>query len=96
MRIQLIHGATYMNPGAHSALGPAAPIGLAYLAAALRAVGHSVGVIDAITEAPNRRVRVGRLERLGLSDAEIVARIDPETDAVGITSMFSFQWPLLR
>src|SRR5690606_5309169 len=96
LRIQLIHGATYMNPGALSALGPAAPIGLAYLAAALRAVGHSVGVIDAITEAPNRRVRVGRLERLGLSDAEVVARIDPETDAVGITSMFSFQWPLLR
>jgi anaerobic magnesium-protoporphyrin IX monomethyl ester cyclase len=96
LQIQLIHGPTYMNRGALSALGPAAPIGLAYLAATLRAAGHSVGVIDAIAEAPDRRARVGRLHRLGLSDAEIVSRIDPETRAVGVTSMFSFQWPLLR
>lgn len=96
MRIQLIHGPTYMNPGALSALGPAAPIGLAYLAASLRRAGHSVGVIDAIAEAPNQRTPAGRLERLGLSDDEIIARIDAETGAVGVTSMFSFQWPLLR
>ncbi|MCB9596196.1 MAG: B12-binding domain-containing radical SAM protein [Sandaracinaceae bacterium] len=96
MKIQLIHGPTYLNPGALSSLGPAAPIGLAYVAAALRQEGHSVGVIDAIAEAPEQRTRAGRLDRLGLTDQEVVDRIDPDTDAIGITSMFSFQWPLLR
>ncbi len=85
-----------LNPGALTALRPAPPLGLAYVAAALRKAGHDVGVIDAIGEAPDQIVRQGELTRLGLSDREIVARIEPQTQAVGLANMWSFGWPTVR
>ena len=34
--------------------------------------------------------------RLGLTDEQILARIDPTVGAIAITNMFSFNWPALR
>src|SRR5262245_28634172 len=96
MRIQLIHPPMYVNPGALTALRPAPPLGLAYVAAALRKAGHEIRAIDAIGEAPSLYRRQGKLIRLGLSDGEIVRRIDPDARAVGISNMWSFGWPLVR
>ena len=45
-----------LNPGALTALRPAPPLGLAYVAAALRKAGHDVSVIDA--KAPRQRQAV--------------------------------------
>lgn len=75
------------------------PLGLAYLAAALRERGADVTVIDAVGEAPTR-VRPMRqhehLLRYGLSDEEIVRRVPPDARIIGVTAMFSEEWPLVR
>lgn len=74
------------------------PISLAYLAGYLRALRHDVSVIDAVGEALERGMRsCGRgLLTLGLTPEEIVARIPPGTDLVGVSAMFSVEWPFIR
>jgi len=76
-------------------LGVVLPLGPAYVAAALVRVGHAVAVIDALGEAPLERVVTSHPHLIyhGLSISEIVDRIDPATDAIGISVMFSQQWP---
>jgi anaerobic magnesium-protoporphyrin IX monomethyl ester cyclase len=96
MQIQLIHPPVYVNPAALTALRPAPPLGLAYVAAALRKAGHEVSLIDAVAAAPTQMTREGRVMRLGLTNEQIVARIDPGAQALGITNMWSFSWPAVR
>jgi len=96
VKIQLVHPPVYLNPAALTALRPAPPLGLAYIAAALQRAGHQVSVVDAVAEAPTRHTAEGRVVRLGLSNADIVARIDPTTQAIGITNMWTFSWPAVR
>lgn len=96
MRITLVHPPVYLNIGAQTAHRPCAPIGLAYIAAALEHAGHEVAVVDAVTEAPEQVVPEGRVHRLGLSPAQIAESIDPESRMVGITNMWTFSWPLVR
>ena len=71
------------------------PLSIAYLAASLLEAGHEVDVVDALGEAidhidvsyaPHVRYR-------GLSTAEIVARLKRRPDAIGVTTMFSQDWP---
>ena len=76
---------------------PNPPLGLAYVAAALREAGFEHKVIDATGEAldavspyPDR----GDFMVQGLTLDEIVLRIDPDTDVVGISCMFSTLWPV--
>ncbi len=73
----------------------APPLGLAYVAAALEQAGHALTVIDALGAAPDaaRPAAYPGLTACGLSNDEIVARIPGETDAVGVSVMFSQQWP---
>lgn len=97
MRIQMIHPAIYVNPGALTALRPALPIGLAYITAALEKEGHECHLLDAIAEAPSQRTPDGpKLLRLGLTNEQILDRIDPEADVLAITNMWSFCWPAVR
>lgn len=96
MRIQLIHPPTHVAPGNLQTPRPTQPLGLAYVAAALRNAGHDCVVLDAIGEAPTQMGPAGTLVRLGLTDDEILARVDPSAAALGITNMFSFNWPALR
>lgn len=71
------------------------PLGLAYIAAAVRAAGHDVSVIDALGDAPTRCVPSvhPKLVNWGLTAAEIVARVPAQTRAIGLSVMFSQQWP---
>jgi radical SAM superfamily enzyme YgiQ (UPF0313 family) len=76
---------------------PNPPLGLAYVAGTLRQAGFDYRIVDATGEAldavspyPDREDFLVQ----GLTLDEIVARIDPDTDVVGISCMFSTLWPL--
>src|SRR5438309_3485206 len=83
-----------------SALGQDAvpPLGLAYVAGALRAAGHEVHAVDAVGEAVHQYSRIrwsdGALLH-GLRVDEIVARIDRDTDVIGVSCMFSVEWTIV-
>jgi len=71
------------------------PLGAAYIAAALEAAGHAVTVVDALGEAPLARSPAAHPALLahGLTIAEIVDRLPAEVDGIGVSVMFSQQWP---
>jgi radical SAM superfamily enzyme YgiQ (UPF0313 family) len=96
MVIQLIHPPVYVNPTALAGLRPGPPLGIAYVAAALRDAGHTVSVLDALAAAPEQTTREDGVIRLGLTDEQILARIDPDAQALGLSVMFAFGWPGAR
>jgi len=73
----------------------APPVGLAYIAGALRAAGHAVKVIDSVGEAPEQftPLSYGDGLSIGLTVQEAVDAIPPQTDIVGFSCMFSNGWP---
>lgn len=73
------------------------PLGLAYVAAALRERGHEVQFIDALAEGLDNLKPAAHpaLIYRGLSTEAILARIDPKARALGVSSMFSLEWPHL-
>lgn len=72
------------------------PIGLAYLAAALREAGHRVTIVDAFGEAVERLVRHAEFTTNGLDAEQIAERIPGDVDLVGVTCMFSNAWIYCR
>ena len=76
-------------------MGVVLPLGPAYIAGALLEAGHGVAVVDALGEAPFHHGPTSQPNLIyhGLSISEIVDRIDATTDAIGISVMFSQQWP---
>ncbi|MFN8016886.1 MAG: radical SAM protein [Acidimicrobiales bacterium] len=81
-------------------LQPTPPVGLAYVAATLRTQGHEVQVIDAPGEAMEAAeefpVPQGTVRRIGLTPTEMVERIEPGTQLIGLTNMFAHEWPTVR
>ncbi len=78
---------------------PNPPIGLAYIAAAVREAGHRVTVIDAAAEAMDQISPMpGRPDILvqGLTTAQTVGRIPADVDIIGLSCTFSPLWPLAR
>jgi anaerobic magnesium-protoporphyrin IX monomethyl ester cyclase len=76
---------------------PNPPLGLAYVAGALREAGLACRVIDATGEALDSMWPYPERDDFliqGLTLDEIVRRLDPDTDVVGISCMFSTLWPL--
>ena len=78
---------------------PNPPLGMAYIAATLKAENINYFTVDATGEGldqiaphPSRP----DLYYQGLNAAEIVERIPPETNIVGISCMFSTLWPASR
>ncbi len=71
------------------------PIGVAYLAASLRAAGHKPAIVDALGEDPFHQVPCfdDRMIAIGLPIEQIVTRIPEETDVIGLSCMFSQDWP---
>lgn len=75
------------------ALRPAAPLGLAFVAASLREAGHEVYIIDGIGDAPEQIVALNENYVLnGLSHQQIADRVLPGTSAIGFSCMFSMNW----
>jgi len=93
-RITLIRPSAISSLHAYSA-AIVPPLGLAYVAAALEAAGHEVCVIDALGEAPLARHPSAhpRLVAHGLTIEDIVARIPANVQGIGVSVMFSQQWP---
>ncbi|MBF0626073.1 MAG: hypothetical protein HQL82_14860, partial [Magnetococcales bacterium] len=58
------------------------PVGLAYVAAALREAGVTVAVIDAFGAAPRRPRVAGRFMTLGIPPEEVAGRVPPGLDVV--------------
>jgi radical SAM superfamily enzyme YgiQ (UPF0313 family) len=78
---------------------PNPPLGLAYIAGAIKAAGLPVHVVDAAGEALAQiRPHPGYPDLMvqGLLPDEVVARIPTETRVVGITCLFSSLWPVVR
>jgi anaerobic magnesium-protoporphyrin IX monomethyl ester cyclase len=74
------------------------PLGLAYLAAVLEKAHYRVKIVDCpgsdanhIYYTPN-----GRFKVQGLDEQRSIELIDPETDIIGISIMFSQEWPQVR
>lgn len=72
------------------------PLGLAYLAAMLREAGHDVEIIDAIAENIDQFMEEDGYIFQGLTIEETVARINPKTEMIGLSCMFSQDWPVMR
>jgi radical SAM superfamily enzyme YgiQ (UPF0313 family) len=69
------------------------PLGLAYLAAALEQAGHAVTVLDAVGLAPDRRQRYFRGWLVGLPDDELVVRLPADAPVLGVSVLFTHEWP---
>lgn len=96
MRITLIHPPICINPRAIQATRPSLPLGLAYLAAALREAGHDVSVLDALQARPDQVTGEGPLAYHGLRPEEIAEAVPEEAELVGVSVLFSFTWPMVR
>jgi anaerobic magnesium-protoporphyrin IX monomethyl ester cyclase len=76
---------------------PVPPLGLAYLASAVRNAGHDVRVIDALGEDLDgpRPAETGWW-RYGIPLEEIEERLRYSPDVIGVSCMFSNDWPRVR
>ena len=74
------------------------PIGLAYLSSVAKKQGAIVTGIDASGMNLNKVFRISKynLQGNGLELSEILELIHPDTKLIGITSMFSHEWPYVR
>ncbi|MBW2458880.1 MAG: B12-binding domain-containing radical SAM protein [Deltaproteobacteria bacterium] len=71
----------------------APPLGLAYIAAAVEGAGHQVTVIDAVGEGPETLTGYYKGFLVGLRLEELAARIPQDAQALGITVIFTHEWP---
>lgn len=97
-KVVLIKPPMQVARGSHLTLA-CPPLGIAYLAASLREAGVEVSVVDGVGEAPDQvRPVPGRPGKLsyGLTDEQIVSRIPKDTTIIGVSSMFTEEWPLAR
>lgn len=72
------------------------PLGPAYVAAAARAAGHRVTLIDAVGSAIEQFTPHPRGLLHGLTLDQVVERIPAATDAVGVSVQYSYEWPVGR
>ena len=69
------------------------PLGLAYVAGALQAAGRKMAILDAVAECPEGMTRYYKGYLVGLTLEEVAARIPPDASIVGITVIFTHEWP---
>ncbi|MCW5906356.1 MAG: B12-binding domain-containing radical SAM protein [Chitinophagales bacterium] len=107
MKVVLIRPPKYMIDGTPD-IPVIPPLGIALIAGVLKQEGYNVSVIDAIAEAPhsyqqenipvysNRIPQGYRLITKGLSFAEIAAKVPNDVSVIGLSCMFSINWPCDR
>lgn len=74
------------------------PIALTYLAATLEKAGYTAKIVDCRgADADNIRLTPdGRFKVQGLDTQRSIEMIDPESDIIGVSIMFSQEWPQIR
>jgi radical SAM superfamily enzyme YgiQ (UPF0313 family) len=74
------------------------PLSLAYLAGVLEKANYRVEILDCPGKSVDeiRTTPDGRFKVQGLEEKKSVELIDPETDIIGVTIMFSQEWPHAR
>jgi anaerobic magnesium-protoporphyrin IX monomethyl ester cyclase len=75
------------------------PIGLAYIAAAIREAGHQVSIVDGPGAAPRSYYNFEAFEGVrirGLTNQQIIERIPENTDVIGLGCMFTSHWVLVQ
>lgn len=95
-KVSLVRSAEGVAPNALSSTVPTLPLGMAYIAATAEAEGHDVSVVDAVGEATNQLFPGYGIQWLGLRNEEVLERIDPEADVIGVGNMFTHNWPMVR
>jgi anaerobic magnesium-protoporphyrin IX monomethyl ester cyclase len=92
-KITLIRSPTVIPVGTITGYQGIPPLGLAYIAGSLKSHGLKVTCIDPLGESPNRYSpwRDGLLFN-GLTIEQILNRIPPDSDMVGLSCMFSNEW----
>jgi radical SAM superfamily enzyme YgiQ (UPF0313 family) len=93
--VTLIHP-TLVSPVGNWTAAVTPPLGLAYLAAMLEETGVQVAVVDALAEGIDQHREEHGYRYHGLTISQTVDRIEPHTDLIGISCMFSQDWPWLR
>ena len=92
-KIQLLRPPRTMSRNYYSIIA-SPPIGVAYLGAVLEMSGYAVEIIDGHGEALDQWIisDCGQFRYCGLSDEQVVSRIDPDTKILGVSLMYSQQW----
>ncbi len=72
------------------------PLGMAYIAASLKEVGHEVDVVDGPGSAPRNFFDFGEVRIRGLTNEQIVEKIPRDVQVVGVGCMFTSHWVLVR
>lgn len=95
--IQLVRPFSVLSKTTYSA-AILPPLGLAYLAAVVREAGYPVSIVDAQGEDMFniRRSENGLYNLQGSGTEQIVGMIDPDTKIIGVSLMFSQEWPPQR
>lgn len=82
-----------LHKGASFALMPTPPLGLAYIAAVLKAQGHFLQVVDASAEDPEAVTLLrDEIYVFGMSKERLVQLVDPETAVFCFSFMFTNNW----
>jgi len=72
---------------------PSPSLGLGFIAGALKREGHAVQVIDAMAEAPDQYISFkDDIVLNGLTEVEIGNLVEPDTQVIGLSLMFSGNW----
>ncbi|MBI4354924.1 MAG: B12-binding domain-containing radical SAM protein [Candidatus Omnitrophica bacterium] len=95
--VTLVRPPLYFSKTAYST-PLALPVGLGYLAAVLQKAGYAAQILDCVGRdlANIRLTPDGRFQVQGMDEEASLALIDSASDIIGVTIMFSQEWPLIR
>lgn len=100
LKVGLLRPPKVVNPASLGVVPSVAPLGLAYIAAAVRSAGYPVQLVDAAGEDLDAygefMTSLGPMGRIGLTPEAAIARLDPATAVVGLSLMFLHEWPQVR